>query len=262
MDLPCLRNVTRLLPVASLAVWAAAAPTVSHPEGTVWGTLGAPALIAYSVSWPDDEAPGVVLPPELPEVSWGRAWVAESRATSPRQVVVTVAVEADAPGRHEFPAPRIRVAAADAEVSGMLDTARSTTLAAAAVPVAFSAPWAVARWQMGAGLLGLIAALAAALWWRQRRQVASGHEALGAAEAARALLHDARRQRLDGDFYAYYKALARAAALAGASRLGAQLDEKTQSVGYRGVRPADEDMDGDLRAVERALAGQPGERHA
>jgi hypothetical protein len=70
-------------------------------------------------------------------------------------------------------------------------------------------------------------------------------------------LHAARRQRLDGKFYEFYLELGRAAAaLPSEGRppgLAETLKARAQEVGYKGVRPTDDRMDGDVRDVERAL---------
>lgn len=263
MEPVCPRTPLAALLAALFAAAGVAAPVVTGPEGAVRAVAGEAALLRYEVRWDPSDGALTVLPPEAPEVSWGRVYVHAVETGATGHTAVTLAAESDTPGRREIPAFRIRVGGAGHGLSGALAAVETTALEAPAAVAVFSAPWRVpggtAPWAAGA----LACAAALALWWRRRHRAgASASAAQGAAEAARALLHDARRRRLDGDFYGYYKALARAAALAGAARLGGQLDEKTQSVGYRGVRPADEEMDGDLRAVERALAGQPGERHA
>ena len=66
------------------------------------------------------------------------------------------------------------------------------------------------------------------------------------------LLHEARQRRLDGDLYGYYQALASLARELDKG-LHQSLSAKVQSVGFGGVRPSDDELDGDLRAVERAV---------
>jgi hypothetical protein len=62
---------------------------------------------------------------------------------------------------------------------------------------------------------------------------------------------------LDGHFYEYYLELARAVNALPAERKPAGLAEtlqgRAQAVGYQGVRPTEDEMDGDFRDVERAL---------
>jgi hypothetical protein len=248
---------------ALFAAQALASPAVTAPTGPVHGALGDAAHLRYEISWDDADGALAVLPPEVPTLPWGRAWVAESGSDGPGRAWLVVAVEADDAGEHAFPALRVPLAPAGLGISSVLDVTQVTPADAAAVTVVFSAPW-----RLGAvpGLVAGLAAVGAAAgglwWWRRGAQARAAQAAGDALDAAGALLHAARRQRLDGDFYAHYKSLARAATLGGAAKLGGQLEEKSQSVGYRGVRPGDDEMDGDLRAVERALAGQREERHA
>jgi hypothetical protein len=71
-------------------------------------------------------------------------------------------------------------------------------------------------------------------------------------------LRCARRRRQEGDFYKFYVELARAAETLEVGgqqpELAATLKERAQETGYRGVRPTDDQMDGDLRDLERAMA--------
>lgn len=78
---------------------------------------------------------------------------------------------------------------------------------------------------------------------------------LSPAEQAREHVHAARRHRLDGDFYQFYLSLSRAAKalnLEGGS-VATRLEARAQEVGYKGVRPTEDEMDGILKDIERAL---------
>ena len=71
-------------------------------------------------------------------------------------------------------------------------------------------------------------------------------------------MHSARQHRLDGDFYRFYLDLSRAAealhATGEAPELAATFKTRAQEAGYKGARPTDDQMDGDLRDLERAAA--------
>lgn len=255
--------------LATLALCAGAAahaaPTLTPPPGTVQAAPGEPARVTYAVAW-DATDHIAVLAPELPEISWGTATLESSQASSTEGaslLTLTVAVAAKEPGAYEWPAVRVPyVALAESGTAGPLDTTTVQQLDAAAIPLQFAAPW---RWSLiWGGLAAGLGAIAAALalpWWRRRADAVRVAQA-DVGEAVSALVHEARRHRLDGDFYAFYKTLTRAAALTGAAKLAGKLEERTQSVGYRGVRPIDDDMDGDLRAVEQTLAGRREENPA
>jgi hypothetical protein len=68
----------------------------------------------------------------------------------------------------------------------------------------------------------------------------------------------ARVHRQEGDFYKFYLELARAASAlpdpGEPPNLAAALKARAQEAGYKGARPTDDQMDGDLRDLERAVA--------
>jgi hypothetical protein len=75
---------------------------------------------------------------------------------------------------------------------------------------------------------------------------------LGAAETA---LQAARRRRIDGDPYGFYLQLAQAAASLPTTEQGRvdKLQAAARDIGYRGTPPTEDQMDSDLRAIERDL---------
>jgi hypothetical protein len=150
----------------------------------------------------------------------------------------------------EFP----YIAKADKPFGGVVEAKAPQILKAAAMTLVVRAPFAWQPWAAGGGALAA-AAGAAGAWWRRRKRAAAMSGAPGRTqrEVVQALLHEARRHRLDGDFYAFYKTLQRAAQTLGLEEAGA-LAQRTQAVGYRGVRPTDDDMDGDIKRVELGLA--------
>ena len=114
-------------------------------------------------------------------------------------------------------------------------------------------------------LVAAVAALSALGGWtltrrRHRARLARASTKIPVPQTARAALNLARQYRLDGKFYEFYKELSRAATLLAPSVAARKLREKLEAdvkeVGYRGVRPTDEGMDGALKDVEEAL--QPG----
>jgi hypothetical protein len=127
---------------------------------------------------------------------------------------------------------------------------------------------------LGASLLLLLTALG---WWSVRRLrrpqpllagfrvsgFGSREVEKGKSGAAEPILDEAvgraRRHRQEGDFYHFYVELARAAEMAPignghTTELAAALKARAQEAGYKGVRPTDDQMDGDLRDFERAIA--------
>jgi hypothetical protein len=76
-------------------------------------------------------------------------------------------------------------------------------------------------------------------------------------ERAQTLLHEARRKRLDGDFYAFYQQLTAAVSVAqahpDARALVTRLQERTREVGFKGIRPTEDELDGDAKAAEAVV---------
>lgn len=117
-------------------------------------------------------------------------------------------------------------------------------------------------------LAAVIVALSAVGAWtvaRRRRQatLAGASSGLTMPQTARAAMNLARQYRLDGKFYDFYKELSRAATLLAPSVAARKLREKLEAdakeVGYRGVRPADDEMDGAMKDLERAMQPSPDE---
>lgn len=102
-----------------------------------------------------------------------------------------------------------------------------------------------------------IAAVIALTFWilyrLRQRKLAGG--AVPVQDERAAALHAARRHQLDGEYYEFYRALARAAAACvgdgSAQALSRKLEQRAQDVGYRGVVPTHEELSGDLKDVER-----------
>lgn len=114
--------------------------------------------------------------------------------------------------------------------------------------------------------LALVAALGAAGAWtllrrRRRARLEGASEGVAVPQTVHAVLNLARQYRLDGKFYEFYKELSRAATLLAPSvavrKLREKLEADAKDVGYRGVRPSDDEMEGSLKDVERAMQSGP-----
>ena len=135
---------------------------------------------------------------------------------------------------------------------------QTVTVSAEAVSWEVVRDWRPYLWGGGAaaGVLG-IGIIAVVLVRRSRRpqEAAPGGTP---AEQAQARLHQARQHRLDGDFYQTYLAFAEAAKIVHPHAEDCPspdaLQRRAQEVGYKGVRPTDDEMDGAARDLERALA--------
>jgi len=255
-----------LLILAGLVV-AEDAPELLSAPAQVSLPVGVATEITYGVQWPGDPDAWVFAPAEMPEVSWGLLELAGIDVTqaegmnSLRYRVLATAKEA---GKFEVPPFNIHFQEGGTDLpkdeSGALVLPQrflksATVSLNASAPLQLPPTWVLAC-ASGAALLALVFAVAYAL--RKRRQPVADTGA-SLAEQLRQTMHGARGMRLDGDFYAYYKALGEVAGrvakfVEDGPALLARLQERAQAVGFRGLQVTDETMDADWREVERAVS--------
>lgn len=77
-------------------------------------------------------------------------------------------------------------------------------------------------------------------------------------------LHEAKRCRVEGDMYAFYVSLAKAAELLGSEHeeLAAVLQARAQKVGFQNYAPTEDEIETDYRAVARVLTQTRDEEEA
>ena len=265
--------VNRVIPYALVlalllvpAMTAGAAPTLEAIPQKYAALPGEFYPVDYKVSWPGDAGAYTVLPPVLPEVPWGEAVLLEVRSRKQGDINETrlvVGFRAAEPGDYEAPALDVRVLEWAGTPSPTVETIAPETpaLVLTAAPLTV----AVRKSRVPALVLAVIVTLlllGMALVWAARRRTGDRSDAprLTPAEQGRALLHEARRHRLDGDYYAFYRTLRRACDLAARisdnpdTALCTRLDERIDDTGYRGRRPSEDDLEGDFKDVEQLVA--------
>lgn len=222
--------------------------------------------VEYRITWEGDPAGHTVLPPALPSLDWGEAALLEvqSRKTGEvNEVRLVVGFTAGEPGVYEAPAFDIRVMDwNDEENTAVLSVSPETPAQVMTTPPVkvtvrrSRLPWTLAI----AGILAVALGTAVYLRARRKRRSTAKLPDTGPMEQGLALLHEARRHRLDGDYYAYYRALRQAGDLAAREsgrpdeRLGAVLEQRLKDTGYRGRRPSEDELEGDFKDVEQQLA--------
>lgn len=226
--------------------------------------------VVYEVSWAGSPAEYSILPAEADPIDWGTVRVSDVRAfvrDGANVVSQTLVIVPNKRGL--FKSPKVRVPylipeatpPAEKPAPGTVppDSSASPSLGADPfdIEVRASIPYAWISGGLGASLL-----LTALGWWSVRfsRRPQPPLKTPADADLARVqqAMHTARQHRLDGDFYGYYQDLhqmAEAMPLPDADHANriATLAARMQEVGYRGVRPTDDQMDGDWRDIERAL---------
>lgn len=237
--------------------------------------VGEPYRVVYETSWTGAPGDYVVLPTDTETVPWATA-LSTQMATRGEgaKFFVTQTVEYVPHEPGEFEVPPFVVSYFDpaliedfelaSEKAGGEQLPEQQTIRTAGFTVSVQSD--LGRYIFYWTALALFAALSAAGAWTlaQRRRRARLEGASGGAavpQTAHGALNLARQYRLDGKFYEFYKELSRAATLLAPSVAARKLREKIEAdakeVGYRGVRPTDDDMDGILKDVERAMQSGP-----
>jgi hypothetical protein len=258
-----------MLPVliyASQASAATPALEVFLPEGKA--VPKAPYAVQYVISW--DGAPNewAIIPPNVEPPDWGTATVTnvDSTHTGDRNTVTfEVVYTPEEPGSYPLPElaffydPPAALAEADTEAAVAADApeggaaliAPRQTLEVSPPPPLWLIPAIIAAAVLSLAVVGL-------LLWRRHKQKRKPSRGPSPVDQMQDALHTARRRRLDGDLYAYYRELVRATEFvaddAEAKQLLDKFKTRTQEVGYKGMRPSDDILDGDMRDVERVLA--------
>jgi|GEM_PF-1447789 hypothetical protein len=220
--------------------------------------------VEYAIGSQDAGQAFVVLAPELPALDWCDTLLLEERARSADgrlQTLFLVGFVPGAAGDYEIPPLEFRVIPSDQESNtGVLAVAADASaqlLHSTAIPVKVRSGHLAKNIALifFVSLVFLLLLSAVVLRFKKKTEVENDGE--NTIEQATALLHKARRHRLDGDFYACYRALRQLCDLAAAQSgtkdeaLCERLDTRIEDTGYRGVRPSDDMLEGDFKAVEK-----------
>ena len=252
---------------------AAGAPELNVQKAAGPAHPGKPYRIVCEISWVGAPTIYTILPARIDDIGWGRAEVAtvESFLRDGANVTAqTVEIVPDAPGSYQTPAISISYLTPDIAAPPKAPEASQPASTPPELPSLKVEPFAlevrgpnVLAWALGClGSFGLLAGCAALATWPARRRrkrkqiVPESPDSRVDFRAAQGALHEAKKCRLDGKPYEFYVALRNAAATLshnGRGELSDTLAKRAQTVGYKGVRPTDDEMDTDYREVERML---------
>jgi hypothetical protein len=253
-----------------VSVAAGAQPELEVTPGPSAVSVGEAFRITCEVSWSGSPDDYIVLLAEMEPLEWGDVTLLPSMAfvRDGRNVIVqTVEIVAKQVGEVEVPAiliPYLRPE--DIQKPEKPDTPMH--LNASDAPPKLRAdpfPLLVQPHTTPAWLFGVLGALffcaLAFLGWRfrSRRGIevtpVDSHGHIDNAAVNR-YLEQAKRKRLEGEFYGAYRDMAAAAELLKARDpdLAARLTARAQEIGYRSIRPTDDEMDSDFRTIDRILA--------
>lgn len=239
---------------------------VNVAEGSVYP--GEAFRVSYEVSWPGNAQDYAILPPIIESIDWGEVSILESvSSVRNHENVVSLGIEVIPAEVGEYEMPKVLVQYVDRLVAvqrasesktGVMppDPENYPALAAEGFAVVVR-PDRRGVWLSG-GIVGALLATCLAGWFffssRSGDSVAVAAPPVPAPTVENSL-HAAKRARLDGNYYEFYRALHRAVGLIPKTddmmRLQANLQRQAQDVGYRGVRPSEDEMNGVERDVER-----------
>lgn len=263
----------------------ACANSVAEPELKVIPQKGSahlsrPFRVVLEVTWQGSPSDYAILPAEVGAFDWGFAQLGRMESTVRNGLnLVSQTVEFVPNKTGEFKTPEIKVSYLDPEATPPAEKTAPETAPpdSSASPSLRADPFLIlvrpARtWFWISGGLGASLLLICVGWWSARRlrrpRPTPRMDSAQAVDvsAVREILHRAKQHRLDGDFYGCYREMARAAASLPREEngycLADRLSARAQEVGYRNIRPTDDEIDGAFREIERALTrtkeeGQP-----
>lgn len=243
------------------------APELFSPQELITIIPAQKQEMTYKVQWSGDPDTWLVASPQLPEISWGELFLAGVdvfQEDGMNTLQFRVAVQADEVGDYEVPAFNFHFQEGNTELAmdeqgAMVLPQRfmKTTAISFRAREPFKLP--PTGLLLAAGIVALLIISTAVIYIVRRRNQQPAAKGISLLEQLQQSMHDARGMRLDGDYYAYYKSLSSvcervAKFIEDGPALLHRLQERSQSVGYRGVQVTDETMDADWREVERAIA--------
>lgn len=214
----------------------------------------------------------VLWPAVIDAFDWGTSRVASMKAScSGEECTITEYIEITPAKTGDFELAKIRIPYAskpeskegdEQEASNTRTETPATVLLVEPVKLRVVAERAISSPVFGGVAAGCFiaaaAGVAAFLVLRKRRKTAEPE--ISPREQLQTSVHNARRKRLDGDYYGFYIELGRTMALLSGltgddedRKLADKLNALAQETGYRGARPNDDMMDGDIKDVERAI---------
>lgn len=228
--------------------------------------------VVYEITWSGDPSAFLIAPPEVEALSWGTGRVVQSQSNEREGLNVLyyrLEFTAEGPGNYEIPGIAFRYFTPDqvaqpgptqsdpGETTGQAD-ADAPMLRAEPILLIVRAPNTVPVPTLVAVAI-LACCVLAGVWFfvRRRSWVTPPSQADPLAEVS-ATMHTARGRRLDGDYYAFYgemlKAVQHLEPGTAVRALQTALSDRGREVGFTGVRPTDDEMDGVERDVERAVS--------
>ncbi len=222
---------------------------------------GEPCTVEYTVEWQGARDACIVLPLDVTQPEWGAAELKTTRTEHDGErwrVAQVVAYTAKAPGRYTVAPVEMQLITANQPIVGAFESTPATRVKMDEVSISVVGPTSWKIWGTMSATVLLAICVGFALLYRRRREAVSSTE-VDVVAASRELLHDARRCRLDGDLYPCYQTLLKSAEVLQTVNIDAKgvadaIRRRIPAVGFQGVHPSDDEMDGLFRDIERIIA--------
>lgn len=249
----CFSAFTALLVFGSLH--ASAVPSLRALPNQDSAVAGRAYHVEYAVEWEGGAGAFIVEPPVVDAAEgWSAASIVGSTARAADGTNIlhyTLELKTEQPGAHEVPGLTVTYYPPPAEET----EAVKEILYVEGFPVEVGKPFD-SRLYPAIGAAILLSGVAAFMVLRRRARHAVPNPGAGMSDPVPAILHAARGHRLDGDYYAFYRELGRAVAALPLTQetksMRNKLNATWEAVGYKAVIPTVDELDGDLRDVERA----------
>ena len=222
---------------------------------------GRPCPVDYTVEWQGARDAAIVLPLEVSQPDWGHAELKSTRTEHDGdrwRVVQVVEYTASKAGKYTVAPVEIQAITANQPIVGSFDSTPSTRVKAPETTITVFNPPNTRAWGGIVAAVVVVGAVGGLLYYRRKKRVLPGQEE-DVVAVARELLHHARRNRLDGDLYACYQSMLKSAEALQTVNIEAKnvadsIRARIPAVGFQGVRPTDDEMDGLFRDLERIIA--------
>lgn len=255
-------------------------PSVTYAVAPTKPVAKAPFRVTYELTWIGGLESLGVIPAEPAAVVWGTARLTEAKsypAADGQRLQYTVEYVAAKDGEVTVPPlalsyvlnppleerPKV-VAGSDAQPKADPAAVEPISIEAPGFTVTVHKALSPVLVYGGAGaVVVVLGAVVAVLVTRRKRSVRGAAPAEGT--TLESLVNAARQHRLDGKFYEYYRELARASTLLApsiaAKKLRETLEHHAEQVGYGALQPTEDDLEGALRDLERAVRARGPEQN-
>lgn len=270
------RSTSVLLTLLWVLSPAHALPSLDAYSDSAGAVLNQPYSVVYELTWTGDPGEYSSVPPALEVGDWGAvSGVTTSTLIDDGQNVIRHVVAIVPSKVGEFSIPETEVpyfspsdlpepsAKAEDDEDAEVPEVVYPMLRAGVIPVLVREPDDIQMTIVMFTGLGIVLLSFGAVFYR-RRAVRMAQSSGYLVMTVPSMIHDARKHRLDQDYYGFFQGLMRGAGLlknaVARGRLQKQFETSALSIGYKGAEVSDADMDVALEELEAAFRSNDADR--